>query len=150
MKLSHTRGPTTLEPAYDAGTRTFSFAATQRIAKKSTLRASYDQKGKQTSVEWSRQGSDEGGPIKVRRKLGLLHPCLELLPVAAQGASTRCAHRLIGRRGRGSILDDAAAVVRPHPGRVCLQAPMRRGCKLRLCGVSGCPTRAPSRLRCNS
>jgi hypothetical protein len=65
VKLSHTRGTTTLEPGYDHGAGTVSFAATQRISKKSTLRASYDQKGKQASVEWSRQGSDEGGPIKV-------------------------------------------------------------------------------------
>jgi hypothetical protein len=65
VKLSHTRGNTTLEPGYDQGAGTYSFAATQRISKKSTLRASYDQKGKQASVEWSRQGSDEGGPIKV-------------------------------------------------------------------------------------
>lgn len=65
MKLSHTRGGTTLEGGYDQAAATFSCAATQRVAKKSTLKASYDQKGEQTSLEWSRQGSDDGGPFKV-------------------------------------------------------------------------------------
>lgn len=67
VKLSHTRGWTTLEPGYDGGAGTYSFAATQRITNKSTLRASYDQKGEQTCLEWNRQGSDEGGPIKVSK-----------------------------------------------------------------------------------